>query len=125
MANVAPVTTVTERRVGTVKEIIYTFTSGEGTYAGTAEQATTYTYNGKLIGAIIDPGSTAPTASWDLTVTDADSIDVLNGGGVDCSATATEYIAEASLGAVCNSALTMNVTNAGDQKTGTVYIYIR
>jgi len=118
----AAITTVTERRSGSVKEIIYTFTSSD---TGTASQATTYTYNGKLIGAVIDPGTTTPSADWDLTVTDADSIDVLNGGGADCSETATEYIAEASLGSVVNSALTMNVTNAGDQKKGTVYIYIR
>ena len=125
MADVAAVTTVTEKIEGPVKEIKFTFTSGEGIYAGTAEQATTNTYNGKMIWVVIDPGSTAPTADWDLTITDSDSLDVLQGGGADCSATVTEYIAKASLGAVCNSILTMNVTNAGDQKTGAVYLFIR
>jgi hypothetical protein len=124
MSDVAPVTTVTETGLS-VKKIKFEFTSGEGTYAGTASDSTANTYSGKLIWAVIDPGSTAPTADWDLTITDADSIDLLGGNGVDCSATATEYIAESSLGSIDGGVITFNVTNAGDQKTGTVYVWIR
>ena len=115
------VTTITETGTS-VKKVKFTFTSAT---AGTASQATTKAYSGKLIWAVIVPGATAPTAAWDLTVTDAASIDLLAGGGADCSETATEYIAEASLGAIDGGVITFNVTNAGDQKTGTVYLYIR
>jgi len=116
------VTTVTEWTNGPVKRIKYTFTSAS---AGSATQATANKYNGKILWVVSDPGATAPTAAWDFTITDVESLDVCDGGGANRSATATEYITEANTGAVCNSLLTLNVTNAGDQKTGTVYVFIR
>jgi len=117
----AAITAVTETG-SSVKKITFAFTSSD---TGTASASTTSAYSGKLIWCVIDPGATTPTAAWDLTVTDVDSIDLLAGGGADCSETATEYIAEASLGAIDGGVITFNVTNAGDQKTGTVYLWIR
>lgn len=117
--------TVTETTHRTVKEIKYAWTSGSAGDAGTASGATTNYYTGKLIWFVTDPGATAPTDNYDITITDANSIDVLAGAGADRDTANTEYVAEASLGAVVESKLTINITNAGTSKVGTAYLYIR
>lgn len=113
--------TVTERRIGKVDLIKWDWTSTAG---GAASDVTTQAYNGKVVWLVTDPGATAPTDNWDLTITDDNGIDVLAGAGADRDTANTEYVASASLGAVATSVLTMNVTNAGNAKDGAVYLYI-
>ena len=45
---------------------------------------------GRLLALETKPGATAPTTLYDITVTDADGHDVIEGVGADRSATATE-----------------------------------
>jgi hypothetical protein len=75
---------------------------------------------------VTDPGSTAPTDNWDLTVTDggAGDIDILAGAGANRSTSATQAVVPASNVAmpVCG-ALSVNVTNAGDEKTLAIHLY--
>ena len=126
MGDVAAVTTITEKVFGTVKMITFEFTSGEGAYAGAASAATTKAYDGEILQVMTDPGSTAPSDNWDLTITDPDSIDLLKGNGADRDTATTEYIVGSTTSMLpASGLLTFNVTNAGDQKTGTVYVWIR
>jgi hypothetical protein len=95
--------------------------------AGAADDSTTAVYNGVLMRFVTVPGtsSDAPTAAYDVTIKDADGIDLLNGLGADRSATATEQkVLSDGLCVMQSSTLTLGVTNAGDVKKGTVYLYI-
>lgn len=117
--------TLAETTHGSVKKIVATWTSGTGAEGGTASATTSSAFDGKLIGLTTDPGSTAPTDNYDLTVTDSGSHDVLLGAGADRDTANTEHVAEASLGAVAGSKLTFSITNAGDAKEGVAILWIR
>ncbi len=117
----AQIATVVETGLG-VKKIAWTWTSAT---AGTVTLATTKYYDGKLISLVTNPGATAPTTLYDVTILDSDSEDVLIGAGADRSATVTELVDGSTLGAVANSKLTLTITNAGAVKDGVTYLYIR
>ena len=117
--------TVAETRHTSVKQIIWDWLSAAG---GNADQATTYTYDGALISVTFEPdsGGTQPTDNYDITITDANSVDVLAGNGANLSNAASVLKTTADgLGAVVASALTLNVTNAGNAKGGKVYLTLR
>jgi len=93
----------------------------------TVTQATTLYYEGVVLAFITVPdgGGTAPTAAYDITLTDADGIDVLHGQGANRSATATEYVNFSDgVGAVAKSILTLNIAATGESKGGRVYVRI-
>lgn len=93
----------------------------------TVSQTTVLDYDGVILYLVTVPdgGGTAPTALYDITLVDSDSIDVLGGKGANRSATATEYVNfPAGLGAVSKSRLTLTVAAAGENKGGLVYVYI-
>lgn len=117
--------TFTEKTHGSVKLVKAAWVSDDATGAVTGES--TYYYEGKLdlLATIPSGGGTAPTDNYDVTVTDANGVDVLAGAGANRDTANQETVASASLGAVAGSKLTLNVTNAGNSKQGTVYIYIR
>jgi len=54
--------------------------------------ATAFAVRGELLRAVTNPGSPAPTTLYDITLTDEDGFDVLEGDGDDRSATVTEEI---------------------------------
>jgi hypothetical protein len=113
----------TETTHGSCKKIVWAWTS-DG--SGDASEATTETYDGKLIGltTIPDAGA-APSADYDIVVTDSGGHDVLLGAGADRHTSNTEHVAEASLGAVAGSVLTLVVSNAGNATEGVVILYVR
>jgi len=65
------------------------FTSATGAAVGTTHLSTLSGY--ALFLMRTNPGSTAPTASYDITLTDAHG-DILGGSGANRSATATESV---------------------------------
>jgi hypothetical protein len=117
--------TKTETTPFAVKKIVWSWTSGTAGEGGTVTSATTASFTGKIIGLTTDPGATAPTDNWDVTITDSAGHDVLLGAGADRDTANTENVASASLGAVAGSPLTLNITNAGDAKTGVVILWIQ
>lgn len=118
----AQIATVAESG-NSVKQIAWTWTSAT---AGTVTLATTKYYDGKIIGFVTNPGSTAPTTLYDVVINDGNSTDVLFAAGDDRSATVTEQVMDqALLGVVANSKLTLVITNAGAVKDGVTYLYIR
>ena len=115
--------TITEERLTTMKKVTFAWTSDA---SGDASGTTTYAYSGKIEGLTTVPSSTAaPTANYDIVVTDEDSVDVLMSAGANRSDTATEHVQSSSLGCVSDDKLSLAVSNAGDSKAGTVYLWIR
>jgi len=129
---------------GGIKRILIDWTSDDTTGAVTA---TTRKISGQLLKVVTDPGAAAPTANYDIAITDGNSLDVLtslagNGGGVaptlanrHTSTTEVVHLWTESLVTtghplagtepyVCD-VLTVAVTNAGNSKTGQIIIYYR
>lgn len=118
--------TYTEEVHGSVKLVAADWLSDSaGNVSGTS---TTNYFNGKLIYFAADPdaGDTKPSEDYDVTVLDKNSVDVLHALGTDMGSAATVTVDEFDgLGAVANSQLTVTVANAGDEKGGVVYLWIR
>lgn len=120
--------TITETTHTVVKKIKFAWSSGtSGGDAGNATGTTTAAYDGKLelLTTIPSGGGTAPDDNYDIAITDSDSVNVLAGGGADRDTANTEQVLGTSLGAVAGSKLTFTVTNAGNGKAGTAYLYVR
>lgn len=83
----------------------------------------------------IPSSSAAPTALYDVTLTDEHGIDVLAGQGANLSATVKSSVkpgiplkdgtTTSTVPTVVDGILTLNVSNAGDSKGGTVLVYVR
>jgi len=117
---------VTEENVQNFKKITFAWTSvNGGGDGGKAQKTTTNYYTGELVRLITDPGATAPTHDYDVAINDDDGFDALLGAGADRDTVNTEQVLASSLGCVVNSKLTLSITNAGNAKVGTVYVYIK
>ena len=121
--------TVTERNLGTVRKIVWDWTSDNGSPStGDATKQTDKYYDGEIIAVAQLPntGGTQPTNLYDVTITDEEGHDVILGLGANLVNTGPTYKAKKDgLGAVATSKLTLNVTNAGAAKTGTVIVWLR
>lgn len=103
--------------------------------AGAATVASGLPVSGEIQRVVIDPLSPAPTAAYDLTLTDEDSIDVLAAQGANLDATAsksfvpgtplTDGTTTSTRPIVVDGILTLNVTNAGSGGAGKVVVYVR
>ncbi len=116
--------TITEETFQSIKKIKFAWTSAAD---GTASGTTTKTYTGEVIRLVTVPagGADAPTDNYDITITDGDSTDVLVGAGANRATATTQQVLASSLGCVGYDTLTINITNAGNVKKGTAYLYIR
>ena len=116
--------TFTEITHGTVKKIKAVWVSDDTT--GAVSGTTTEAYSGRFLGLITDPGATAPSDNYTVTVTDDDTVDLLLGSATANRDTAdTEFIKEADMAGVAMSKLTFNVSSAGNSKEGTIYLLLR
>ena len=114
--------TITENVLSKLKKIKFEWTS-DG--SGDAEDTTTNDYTGKIKHLVTVPdGVATPDDNYDIVITDSDGVDVLNGAGANRDTANTEQVTETSLGIVGYSKLTCTISNAGDTKQGTVYLYI-
>ena len=127
MAGTAGTVTKTEVTHGSVKKIVFAWTSGDGDYAGAATTATTNAYDGQIIGLTTVPGGTtyAPTDNYGVTLKDSDGHDVLLGAGLLRDTANTEHVTVTSMAGVAGSKLTFAVAAAGDLNTGTAIVFIR
>ncbi len=114
--------TITETTHGSVKKIRASWASGSS--GESAVGTTTKAYDGKVISLMTVP-TDSPTDNYDVTAADAETDDVLGAAGLNRDTTNTEVVAEASLGAVAGSPLTITIANAGNSKHGVVAIWIR
>ena len=91
---------------------------------GTASGDLGNVYNGVTYNVVFVPSATAPpTALYNVTITDDFGLDILAGGGAGRSATAKERVTPTPIQYHGN--LTLNVSNAGDTKAGSIYLYVR
>ena len=119
-----------------IKRILIDWVSDDATGAvsGTSKKIV-----GALIKGVTDPGAAAPTADYDIVITDEEGVNVL-GNCVDdlvdrhTSNTEEVYFLVSNLAAadpggivppvVCDK-LTFSVSNAGNSKAGQIIIYYR
>ena len=95
---------------------------------GVVESAASGWYCGKIVKVSLasDSGGTAPTDLYDVTIEDADGLDVLSGNGANVTAAATVYINDPTKTLwVRSNVLTLKVANAGDAKGGVVTMLIQ
>lgn len=125
-----------DRGPGPIVRVVADWTSDDS--AGTASGTTTVKVIGKLIKAVTDPGSAAPTDNYDITISDDEGVDVL----AACQSTlanrhttttqqayfllldaAGTPLAQSVHPVVCGP-LTLAVANAGNSKTGQIILYV-
>ena len=127
MASSAGTSAITEKRAGSLKSIKWGFVCSSGAAVDSiSTPTTTYPYNGKLecLHTIGTSGATAPSASWDITILDGNSVDILAGAGASRAA-ASEVTVGASLGAICSDTMTLTVTGAGSSNAAAVLLFLR
>jgi hypothetical protein len=123
LATAAGTVVTTEITSSSARKVRFAWTSSAG---GAADATTTAAFDGKVVGLTTDPDGVAiPTDNYDIAITDANGDDVLLGAGLNRDTAVTEHVAEASLGAVAGSKLTLAVTNAGNATQGVVVLFIR
>jgi len=115
---------VTYEEENPVKKILIDWVSDDATGA---VSVSTKKITGRIVRLVTDPGAAAPTAAYDVTLTDPEGLDVLKGLGADRSATVTEDVNIVYTGTsdhpYVNDVLALNITNAGNSKNGQVIIY--
>lgn len=117
--------TFVEKAYGYPKKITATWTVASGG-GGSVSGTTSLAYNGTVERLVTVPdASSAPAASYSVTVSDQDSTDILLGNGGSRAAASTEQVKAASLGCVAYDKLTFKITNAGSSSAGgVIHLYI-
>jgi len=100
---------------------------------GTVAQTSPWPIFGTITRIVTNPGATAPTADYDATITDEDSIDVALGLLANRHTSTTESVYPTQVGSTASTwtgitvagTLTLNISNAGNSKKGMITIYMR
>ena len=114
-----------------VSVLTVSWVAGTGAEVGTVPATALPEFQGWVFQFITDPGATAPTTLYDITLPDVDALDVSGGTLMNRSATVTErampLIATSTYGAWwINSVLTFTLANNSvSAATGTLRIYIK
>jgi len=102
--------------------------ASDGTVPSTALQTK---ISGKLLALETNPGATAPTANYDIAITDADGLDVLQAVGANRHTSTTEKVAVVYSGTAIHppvaksDTLTLALTgNSVNSALGTIKLYI-
>ena len=112
--------TVTEKSLGNVHKISWAWTSDA---SGNADKVTVGNYAGEVLALFTNPGATAPSDDYDITITDAEGYDVMQAAGANRDTANNEYVVPAAK-SVAFGVLTLNVSNAGNAKQGLAVLYI-
>ena len=84
--------------------------------------------NGWLIKCVTNPGASAPTANYDITLIDADGIDAAESLLINRHTTNSESVYLLATGApvpvLVQGSYTFTVANAGDTKNGVATFYL-
>ena len=115
------------------KVLQFTWVTGSSSQADvTPTTATSGSYDGRILAVITNPSTSAqPDDNYDITITDKNGFDLLNGSGANRDETNTEFLFNGSTGAetvrmlpFSMTQLTLNITNAGSEQEGIVTVYI-
>lgn len=104
--------------------------------SGNATVVASQIASGEIQRVVFVPSTTAaPTANYDITLTDDKSVDVLAGQGANLGASGNTHVCPglplkdgtttSVVPIVVDSILTLNVSNAGASKAGSVIVYLR
>lgn len=98
---------------------------GSGDVNGTA-----FGTQGILLRVVTNPGATAPDDNYDLTLLDADAVDVLEGAGADRDTANSQQISllapTSTTGPIALAGqITPTIANAGSGKNGTITLYLK
>jgi len=116
---------------GKVDKIIVDWVSDSA--AGTVSAESDKPIHGTIARITTDPGSPAPSADYDITLLDEDSVDVALGTLANRHTTTTQTVYPTVAGSagttevqggVVNGRLTLTIANAGNSKKGKVTIYL-
>ena len=135
MAGSTGTITITENNTrGHVKQVSFAWLTGTSNQKDVAPAtATAASYNGKILACITSPSLSGaqPDDNYDITITDSNGWDLLNGAGQNRDEATTEFAFNGSTGAetfrmlpFAWTQLTLNITNAGTGKGGTVTVYL-
>ncbi|ANS03537.1 hypothetical protein [uncultured Mediterranean phage uvDeep-CGR2-KM21-C338] len=117
--------TITYSDHATVKYVQWSWTSdASGDVSGTD----TKILSGVALRFATNPGSTAPTANYDIVINDEDAIDIAAGGLANRHTSDSEQLltgGDAKDGAAFMGALSLVVSNAGNAKEGVLRMYYR
>lgn len=121
--------TMTGRSTGGERDYVYQLSWTAAADGSLTSVTTEESIDGYVYMVVTDPGTTAPQALYDLTLTDSYGLDIMGGALLDRSATVTEQAFPVLLTGVygsrrVNGRLTLNLTNNNvNAATGIVYIY--
>ena len=93
------------------------------TSSDTGAATGTVTLDGAIVRVATNPGATAPTVNYDLTIVDADGIDLLATEGLNRDTSTSEQIFPSDT-PFHNGDVTVTIANAGDTKDGVVTLYM-
>ena len=113
---------ITDQTHRTVRKILLDWLSDS---SGDVNGTLTATVSGILyrVAFVPDGGGTQPTDLYDITLDDADGVDVLAANGANLSnASSSQHI---DAGRAVDGKLELKVSNAGNAKGGLVALYIR
>jgi hypothetical protein len=125
--------TVTQNLINPVRYVLAWTSDASGNVSGIPAP----TMNGTICKVEFVPGSggNAPTDQYDVTLTDIAGVDVLGGQGANLSNAAASAVVPgvpfkdgttiSTAPCVISDPLTLNVTNAGNAKSGQVILYVR
>lgn len=107
-------------RTHPVQVVKLTWTSNSG---GTAT-AVSHGLYGVINRAVFVPGTAgnAPTDNYDVTVLDEYGFDILEGNAANRDTANTEEVVPTSLHRAIAGTVTAHIANAGDTKSGTIYL---
>ena len=111
---------------GSLYELNFNWTSDA---SGDSVATSDWSINGYICKVITNPGPTAPTADYDITLTNEDGVDVVHGVLADRHTTTSEEIipvpgdnATVYGCSIAIGRITLNVSNAGNAKNGKVTV---
>lgn len=118
VAHLGAVGTVTQThsRVGNIRKVVFAVTA-DAAAATVPATAISVPIEGRLIQLITDPGATAPTDNYDITLVDGNGLDALQGVGANRDTANTEAAAVVFSGTSINpvvdetDTLTLTIAN--------------
>ena len=121
--------TMTGRSPGGERDYVYELSWTAAADGSLTSVATQESIDGYAYMVVTDPGTPAPQANYDITLTDSHGLDIMGGALADRSATLTQQAFPALLTGVygsrrVNGRLTLNITNNNvNGAKGIVYIF--
>jgi hypothetical protein len=123
---------ITYDETRSIRSVVWSWTSSAG---GGVSGFDTKPISGELLRFVTNPGATAPTDNYDVTLLDADGVDVLGTQGTDRDTANSEQFPPLIVGTIgaasyvrpvaVNGPLSLVIAAAGDSKQGTITLYYR